>query len=81
MSLVQHLGDDRAEQRVAEKLQPFVVRFADAAVGQRQHRQRRIAEAIGELQGTHWPTLPCNGTLLLKCSRKSMLYMNGICLS
>ncbi|HKT30454.1 hypothetical protein, partial [Dyella sp.] len=46
MGLVQHLGDDRPEQGVAEKLHALVVGFAGAAMRQGKRGKRRIAKVI-----------------------------------
>ncbi len=41
-------GDHAVEHRVAEELQPFVVRAAGAAMGQRRFEQRRVAALVAE---------------------------------
>ena len=43
---VQGFGHDQAKHRVAEELQPFVVRRAGAAVGQRLGQQGRRGEDV-----------------------------------
>jgi hypothetical protein len=45
-SAQQRLGDDQVDQRVAEELQPFVVRRTGAAVGQRLLEQAGVGEAV-----------------------------------
>ena len=41
---VEHAGDSQIQHRVAEKLQPFVVRRAETAMRQRQCQQAGVAE-------------------------------------
>ena len=45
-ALEQRLADHEIDDRVAQKLEPFIIGAADAAVRQRQFQQRRITKVV-----------------------------------
>jgi hypothetical protein len=53
---VQRFGNDQIDQRIAEKLQPFIVGKAGAAVTQRLLQEIGTAESMAEafIHGASW---------------------------